>query len=80
MRLGGDPSLFEPFPAKPKRMHWRTYLRLREQEKTANTLSIARLTAWLLTGVVASCPGSDLLSRRSSRPCRLDRLPDWPDR
>lgn len=28
MRLGGGPSLFEPFPGKPPRTHWRTYLRL----------------------------------------------------
>jgi hypothetical protein len=25
VKLGGSPSLFEPFPAKPKGMHWRTY-------------------------------------------------------
>jgi hypothetical protein len=29
MRLGGGFSFAEPFPEKPPRMHWRTYLRMR---------------------------------------------------
>lgn len=28
MKLGGSPSLADPFPAKPKGMHWSTYYRL----------------------------------------------------
>lgn len=28
MKLGGSPSLFDPFPDKPKGMHWKTYERL----------------------------------------------------
>jgi hypothetical protein len=30
-RLGGDESLMEPFPKKPKRMHWQTYWRLQRE-------------------------------------------------
>lgn len=30
-RLGGSPNLTLPFPAKPPRMHWRTYYRIREK-------------------------------------------------
>jgi hypothetical protein len=29
MRLGAGFSFAEPFPEKPPRMHWRTYLRMR---------------------------------------------------
>jgi len=28
VKLGGTPNMFEPFPEKPKGMHWRTYARL----------------------------------------------------
>ena len=35
MRLGGSPDPFAPFPAKPGRMHHRTYRRLRAQAKAA---------------------------------------------
>jgi hypothetical protein len=28
IRLGAKPDVFKPFPAKPPRMHWRTYERL----------------------------------------------------
>lgn len=43
--LGGSPSLFEPFPAKPPKMHWRTYVRIREKCEHFETLAVARLAA-----------------------------------
>lgn len=33
-RLGGSGSLFDPFPRKPPRMHWRTYSRLRQVDSS----------------------------------------------
>jgi hypothetical protein len=35
MRLGGSNDPLEPFPRKPRGMHWRTYRRLRNQAKAA---------------------------------------------
>ena len=35
IRLGGGPSLFDPFPDKPKGMHLATYDRLREAHDVA---------------------------------------------
>ena len=43
-RMGGGASLIDPFPDKPKNMHWKTYWRLRERSEHANTLS------WLIMG------------------------------
>ena len=37
MKLGGSPSLAEPFPDKPNGMHWRTYQRLRMEAEVAET-------------------------------------------
>jgi hypothetical protein len=34
MKLGGGESLAEPFPEKPRGMHWRTYHRLRARAQT----------------------------------------------
>ena len=42
MRLGGNPDPCEPFPAKPRRMHRRTYLLLRAQAEEAEALTLGR--------------------------------------
>jgi hypothetical protein len=47
MRLGGSVSLFEPFPEKPKRMHWLTYLRLRTRAEAAEHYSNELTLQWL---------------------------------
>jgi hypothetical protein len=38
-RLGGTASMYDPFPGKPKRMHWETYQELRWQHDDANAHS-----------------------------------------
>jgi hypothetical protein len=46
-RLGGSVNLDEPFPEKPKGMHWRTYRKLGARaghaEEISNTLMMAYL-------------------------------------
>jgi hypothetical protein len=42
VRLGGSPDPFGPFPERPRGMHRRTYLRLREQAEAAEALAIGR--------------------------------------
>jgi hypothetical protein len=46
-RLGGSPNLLAPFPAKPPRMHWRTYWRLAEEAMACEAAWGAGLAAWL---------------------------------
>ena len=43
-RLGGSNDLSEPFPDKPKGMHWHTYWRLHEKAEQAEEI------AWMLIG------------------------------
>jgi hypothetical protein len=47
MRLGGSPNLLEPFPEKPRGMHWRTYNSLRARSLTAEIRSVAIMQAYL---------------------------------
>jgi hypothetical protein len=47
MRLGGSVNLFAPFPEKPERMHWRTYLRLRARAEAAEHYSNGLTMQWL---------------------------------
>ncbi len=45
LRLGGSPSLLDPFPLKPKHMRWSTYGRLRTEGEQAEGTSWAALLA-----------------------------------
>ncbi len=47
MRLGGSANLCDPFPEKPKRMHWLTYLRLRARAEAAEDYSNVLTMAWI---------------------------------
>jgi hypothetical protein len=47
MRLGGSPSLIDPFPDKPPRMHWRTYERLAARGLAAEGRSLELMRAYL---------------------------------
>jgi len=39
-RFGGSGSLLDPFPDKPKGMHWTTYWRLRHQSEQAASMAL----------------------------------------
>ena len=40
MRLGAKPNVFDPFPKKPPRMHWRTYQRIHRAYEIAKDRSL----------------------------------------
>jgi len=58
-RLGGRPNVLDPFPTKPKGLHWRTYNRLKERADAAECD-----TAITLNGVKAALPRLEMLPRR----------------
>jgi hypothetical protein len=47
MQLGGGPSLFDPFPDKPRGMHWSTYERLRARAQASGARSYSFLMKYL---------------------------------
>ena len=47
MRLGGSANLLDPFPGRPRGMHWRTYRRLRVAARAAEYLMVALDIEWL---------------------------------
>ncbi|HEX2108928.1 MAG TPA: hypothetical protein VHF70_06600 [Rubrobacteraceae bacterium] len=46
-RLGGSANMMEPFPEKPKGMHWKTYERLWWEHHEADMEQLAGLREWL---------------------------------
>jgi hypothetical protein len=46
-RLGGSSNIMEPFPEKPKGMHWETYERLWRQHHEAEMKQLAGMREWL---------------------------------
>jgi hypothetical protein len=46
-RLGGSANMMEPFPEKPKGMHWSTYERLRWEHHEADMEQLFGMREWL---------------------------------
>lgn len=46
-RLGQQDSLDEPFPDKPKGMHWKRYRRLAERDEALDDIWVGEVSDWL---------------------------------
>jgi hypothetical protein len=46
-RLGGSANMMQPFPEKPKGMHWRTYERLWWEHHEAEMEQLVGMREWL---------------------------------
>ncbi len=46
-RLGHYGGLDEPFPPKPKGMHWKTYRRLQEEDRRCAEVWVSGIAGWL---------------------------------
>jgi hypothetical protein len=48
MKLGASGSIEDPFPPKPKGMHWRTYDRMVAKDRAAQRIWFGAVEGWLL--------------------------------
>jgi hypothetical protein len=50
VKLGGSPSIVEPFPSKPKWMRWKTYRGIECEARSAESRSLRKISALLNEG------------------------------
>lgn len=44
--LGGTANMTKPFPSKPKKMHWKTYWRLRAEHDAFDRVALIEVVRW----------------------------------